>query len=192
MGTHEVNASNVSAGKPKITGAISVAPVGTTLPTSPTEELDAAFEGLGYCSDAGLTNGTNLETNNIKAWGGDTVLVIQSSKEDTYNFVLIEIKNVNVLKFVYGSANVSGDLENGITIIANNKDVDQVSIVIDMILSGNTLKRIVIPTASVSEIGDLTYSDEDAVGYDTTVNCIPDTNGNTHYEYMIQPSTPSA
>lgn len=185
-------ASNVSAGKPKVTGAINVAPKGTALPTSPTDQLSSAFINLGYCSDAGLTNSTNLETNKIKAWGGDTVLVIQSSKEDTFNFVLLEIKNVDVLKFVYGMSNVSGDLQNGISIVANNKDVDQVSIVIDMILSGNTLKRIVIPTASISEVGDITYSDEDAVGYDTTVDCIPDSEGNTHYEYMIQPATPSA
>lgn len=186
------NASNVSAGKPKVTGAIYVAPKGTALPVTPEEELSSAFENLGYCSDAGLTNSTNLETNNIKAWGGDTVLVIQSSKEDTFNFVLLEIKNVAVLKFIYGMSNVSGDLETGIIITVNNKDVDQVSIVIDMILSGNILKRIVIPTASISEVGDLTYSDEDAVGYDTTVNCIPDSAGNTHYEYMIQAAAPSA
>ena len=186
------NASNVSAGKPKVTGAIHVAPKGAPLPTSPIEALDASFKDLGYCSDAGLTNGTNLEVNKIKAWGGDTVLIIQTSKEDTFNFVLIEIKNVDVLKFVYGMGNVSGDLDNGITIKVNNNDIDQVSIVIDMILSGNTLKRIVIPTASVSEVGDLTYSDEDAVGYDTTIDCIPDSEGNTHYEYMIAAGTPSA
>lgn len=186
------DAKNVSAGKPKITGAIHVAPSGTPLPVTPIEELDAAFKGLGYCSDAGLTNGTNLEVNKIKAWGGDTVLIIQSSKEDTYNFVLIEVKNVDVLKFVYGQSNVSGDLETGITIKVNNKDVDQVSIVIDMILSGNTLKRIVIPTASISEVGDVNYNDQDPIGYDTTVDCIPDEEGNTHYEYMIAAKTPSA
>lgn len=186
------DAKNVSAGKPKITGAIHAAPLGTPLPTTPTEELDPSFKGLGYCSDAGLTNSTNLEVNKIKAWGGDTVLIIQSSKEDTYKFVLIEVKNVDVLKFVYGQANVSGDLATGITIKANNMDVDQVSIVIDMILSGNTLKRIVIPTASISEVGDLNYNDEDPIGYETTVDCIPDAEGNTHYEYMIAASTPSA
>ncbi len=186
------DAKNVSAGKPKITGAIHVAPLGAPLPITPTEELDASFKDLGYCSDNGLTNSTNLETNNIKAWGGDTVLVIQSSKEDTYQFTLIEVKNVEVLKFVYGQANVSGDLDTGITIKANNMDVDQVSIVIDTILSGNTLKRIVIPTASISEIGDIVYNDTDPIGYETTVNCIPDGDGNTHYEYILRPNTPSA
>ena len=186
------NASNVSAGKPKITGAIYAAPIGTTLPVTPTEELDEAFKGLGYCSDEGLTNSTNLETTDIKAWGGDTVLVIQTSKDDTFHFVLLEVKNLDVLKFVFGMTNVSGDLQNGLTITVNNKDVDQVSLVIDMILSGNTLKRIVIPTMSLSEIGDIEYSDQNPIGYDVTVKCIPDGSGNTHYEYMIAAASPSA
>ena len=40
------NASNVSAGKPKVTGAIYVAPKGTALPVTPEEELSSAFENL--------------------------------------------------------------------------------------------------------------------------------------------------
>lgn len=186
------NASNVSAGKPDINGAIKVAPKGTALPVSPDEQLDPAFVDLGYCSDAGLTNGTNLEVQKIKAWGGQTVLVILTSKEDTFQFVLLEIKNINVLKLVYGSSNVSGDLDTGITVLANNQDIEEVSLVIDMILSDNTKKRIVIPTAKVSAVGDIVYGDEDAVGYDTTIDCIPDSAGNNHYEYMIKPVVPSA
>ncbi len=81
-------ALNVSAGKPKPTGAIWVAPLGTALPTDTTDEL-VGFECLGYCSDDGLTNSTNLESETIKAWGGDTVLTIQTSKEDTFGFKLI-------------------------------------------------------------------------------------------------------
>lgn len=179
-------ASNVSAGKPLTTGAIKVAPTGTTLPTSTSAALDGAFSDLGYCSDDGLTNGTNLEVQKIKAWGGDTVLIIQSSKEDTFTFKLIEVKNVEVLKFVYGSSNVSGDLTNGITINVNNTDVEEVSIVIDMIMSDNTAKRIVIPCAKISEVSDIVYGDEEAIGYETTIDCIPDSAGNTHYEYILK------
>ena len=175
-------ASNVSAGKPKSTGAIWVAPKGTTLPESTSEALDAAFACLGYVSDAGVVNSTSLETNKIKAWGGDTVLVILSSKEDTYKFTLIEVKNLDVLKFVYGSDNVSGSLQTGIAITANNSQPEEVSLVIDMIMSDNTSKRVVIPDATISDVGDITYSDSDAIGYETTVDCIPDTDGNTHYE----------
>jgi hypothetical protein len=178
------NAANVSAGKPKIGGAIFAAPVGTTLPTDTDTTLDADFKNLGFVSDDGLTNSTDLETEEIKAWGGQTVLVIQKSKDDKYKFKLIEVKNVDVLKFVYGSDNVTGDLTTGIAITANSKEVETVSLVIDMILSGNTAKRVVIPTCKISELGDIEYTDEDAAGYETTVSCTPDSDGNTHYEYI--------
>lgn len=185
------NASNVSAGKPKVGGAIFAAPVGTPLPTSTTDELDAAFKNLGFASDSGVTNSTNLETEEIKAWGGQTVLVIQKSKDDKYKFKLLEIKNVDVCKFVYGDDNVSGDLESEIVIKCNNKDVPEQSIVIDMILSGDTAKRVVIPSCKISEVADIEYTDEDATGYETTVSCTPDSEGNTHYEYIKKASTPS-
>ena len=187
----ENNALMVSAGKPKVGGSIFAAPLGTPLPTSTTEALDAAFKNLGYASDDGVTNSTNLETEEIKAWGGDTVLVIQKSKDDKYKFKLIEVKNVEACKFVYGDDNVSGTLETGITIKANNGDVPERSLVIDMILRDNTAKRIVIPSCKISEVGDIVYGDEDAVGYETTVSCTPDTAGNTHYEYIKKASTPS-
>lgn len=182
-------ASNVSAGKPKTTGAIWVAPKGTELPTDTATALNAAFKCLGYCSDDGLTNGTNLESETIKAWGGDTVLSIQTSKDDTYKFTLIEVLNEDVLKFVYGSTNVSGDLSTGLTVTANNKDVEEVSMVIDMIMRDNTAKRVVIPAGKISDMGDIVYSDSDAVGYETTLTCIPDNSGNTHYEYILKSVT---
>lgn len=177
-------ASNVSAGKPKISGAIYAALKGTTLPTDTSSELDAAFKALGYCSDDGLTNGTNLETTDIKAWGGDTVLNIQTSKDDTFQFTLIEVLNSDVLKFVYGADNVTGDLDNGLTVTVNNAEVDEVAIIIDMVMRGNVAKRIVIPDCKISDIADIVYSDSAAVGYQTTVTCIPDEDGNTHYEYL--------
>lgn len=186
------NATNVTAGKPKIGGAIFTAPVGTPLPTSTTEALDDAFKNLGYCSDSGLVNSTNIEVQKIKAWGGDTVLVIQSSKEDTFKYTLIEVKNLDVLKYVYGSDNVSGDLESGIVVKANGSEAEERSIVIDMIMRDKTAKRIVIPSGKVSEIGDINYTDEDAVGYETTLDCTPDAAGNTHYEYILKEGTPSA
>lgn len=183
-------AANVSAGKPKVTGAIWTAPLGTDLPEDTSEALDG-FACLGYCSDDGLTNSTNLESETIKAWGGDTVLTIQTSKEDTYGFKLIEVLNVDVLKFIYGDDNVSGSLSSGIVLKANNQELPERVIVIDMIMRDNTAKRVVIPSCKIKEIGDIVYSDSEAVGYEITVACTPDSDGNTHYEY-IRKSTVSA
>ena len=181
-------ASYVSAGKPNVGGAIYSAPKGTSLPTSTSEALDGSFACLGYCSEDGLTNSTNLESETIKAWGGDTVLTIQTSKDDTFKFTLLEVLNIDVLKFMYGADNVSGTLESGLNIKVNNADVDEVALVIDMIMRDSTAKRIVIPDCKISEIGDIVYSDSAAVGYETTVTCMPDGDGNNHYEYLLKAS----
>lgn len=178
------NAQNVTTGKPKKSGAVYRAPLGTALPKNAATELDAAFQGLGYISEDGLTNANGPQSDSMKAWGGDTVLTYQKAKEDTFAFALIEAMNPDVLRSVYGDGNVSGTLDAGITVKANSDEQQQYSWVVDMILRGGALKRVVIPAAAVTEVEDIVYADEEAVGYGITITAVPDEDGNTHYEYI--------
>lgn len=178
-------ATNVSTAKPKVGGAVYRAPLGTALPTDAKAALDEAFVSLGYISEDGLTNTNTPESGNIKAWGGDTVATYLSAKEDTFAFTLIEAKNVDVLKAVYGDANVTGDLDTGITIKANASIQEKCAWVIDIVMD-DTLKRIVVPQASVTNVDAITYADESAIGYGTTITALPNEDADTHYEYIVK------
>ena len=185
----EVN--NVATGKPQLGGAIQVAPKGTALPTDAITEPAAAFKNLGYVSDSGFVNQNTATTETKKAWGGDVILNPSTEKSDIFTFTLLEILNVDVLKFCYGSTNVSGDLDTGIHIKANSKEAEEVAMVVDMVLNG-ALKRICIPRGKVTSIGDIAYVDGEPVGYPITLTAFPDSNGDTHHEYIINdPDTPS-
>ena len=184
--------SNVSVGKPKVAGAIYNAPAGTTLPTDSTPTLNQAFVALGDVSEDGVTNTNTPEADTVKAWGGDTVLTLQTAKEDKFKFMLIESLNADVLKAVYGSTNVSGNLSTGLTVHANSKQLPASAWVIDMILTNNATKRIVIPEGQIAEVGDIVYKDDEAIGYEITINALPSTtiSGDTHIEYIKAATTP--
>lgn len=91
---------------------------------------------------------------------------------------------MNVLKTVYGDSNVTVDGSGNITVKSTADDLGSGSWVIDMIMRGNRKKRIVIPNGTISELGTITYKDDEAIGYEITITDVPDSAGVYHYEYI--------
>lgn len=178
------NVAYVSAAKPKLGGAISYAPTTTTLPTDATTALDAAFVNVGYISEDGVTQGITRDSEEIKAWGGDTVMTSQTDFAETFNFTLYEILNVDVRKAMFGADNVSGALSTGITTLINSTELPAQAWVFDIVYNG-AISRIVVPYGKVSEVGEVVYADGEPVGYEMTITALPDTSGNCSYEYTV-------
>ena len=184
-------ATNASTGKPNTSGAIfrAVRTSSLVIPTTASATLSADYKCLGYVSEDGLKNNIEKEFEDIKAWGGDTVYTVESKQDDKFQFTLLEVLNEDVLKAVFVDSNVTvtaatSSAPKSVTVNVNSTQTPECVWVIDMVMRGNNPKRIVIPYGKVVTIGEITYKDDEAVGYDITLAATPDTNGNTHYEYM--------
>ena len=176
-------ASNVTAGKPNVSGAIYKAPLGTSLPTSTTDPL-TGFTCLGYVSDEGVSNDNSPESQTVKAWGGDTVLALQTDRPDTFTYELIEVLNEDVLKVVYGDSHVEVGENGEIHVEATAEQLEAHTWVIDMVLRDNRAKRIVISEGTLTNLATINYVDNDAVGYGITITATPDEYGVYHHEYI--------
>ena len=185
-------AKNVSTSSPKVTGAIYYAPLGTVLPTDAKTALNAAFKGVGYISEDGVTRSQTRSSNNIKEWGGGVVATVQTEYGESFKFKMIETLNDLVQKAVYGDTNVTGKLDEtttaSMTVKHNALEPVANAWVIDTVMLDGTLSRIVVPNAKITELGDLAYKKDTAIGYDVTLSAMLDANGNTSYDYYQAPT----
>ena len=130
-----------------------------------------------------MVNSIETDTENIKAWGGDLVLVGQTSFMETFTVNLIET-GAEALKVYYGEDNVTvvGD---AITIVQNSEMLPNVVVVFELVLTGGRIKRIVVPNAQIADrSGEITYTDGEAIAYPAVFTAFADASGNTHTEYI--------
>lgn len=178
------DATKVSFGKPKATGAVYVAPYGTALPTTAWASLNAAFKNLGYVSEDGLVNGVETDVEDVNAWGGDLVLSGQTTFKEMFTVNLLET-NADALLTYYGTGNVVVEGNGSITVTQSSDVLPNVSVVFEMVMTGGRIRRIVVPNAQITDrSGEITYVDGEAVTYPAVFVAYPDANGDTHKEYI--------
>lgn len=176
------NASYVGVGKPKVGGAVYIAPLAATAPTDATTALDDGFELLGYISEDGVTIAEERDSENITAWGGDTVASVQTSYTETFAFTPIEVNPV-VAKAQYGDDNVNVTTGK-MTITHSSAEIPEKQLVIETVPNAGTADRFYVPRAKLTEKGDQTLTDSDPMGRECTYTALPDDSGATAYEFI--------
>lgn len=182
------SAANVAVGKPdlSVSGGVLVAPIGSERPSSVAGPYDAAYESVGYVSTDGVTESSERSTEVIRAWGGQKIRTVQTEHGTSISLTLIESRNAAALRFVFGDDNVEvSDGVDGapgeITVKRNEKVLPYVQIIIDM-LDGENSSHLDVGRGQVTEVGDVTYVDGEAISYEVTISCDPDENGDTLIE----------
>lgn len=169
------NASNVLNGKPKVTGGVRYARGLTEFPVDASSSLAASVLDAGYVSEDGLVETVDASDDKIKAWGGDIVKIVRTEHSVSYTFTLIESKNADALKLLFGEENVT--VTGGkITVNKTATMIPRASFIFDM-RDGKEDIRILVKDGQPSISGDVNFTDGDAIGYEVTVEAFPDADG---------------
>jgi hypothetical protein len=150
-----------------ITGELSVAPTGTTLPTDTSTALNAAFKGLGYFNEDGVTENFDRDVDDITAWQNATrVRTVVTSAKATYEGTLIQT-NKDVIETVFGTT-VTQSAPHGTYTITPGSTSGRKAWVFEVV-DGTQIKRIVIAEGEITEIGEITYATGEPIGYEITL-----------------------
>lgn len=134
------------------TGEVYVAPVGTALPASESASINAAFNGLGYHSEDGVSINKSIEIVRLGAW--QTTKDIRRERDaDTFRltFNLLQWTEVNV-PLALGGGEVTEPTSGHYkyTPPSVGDSLDEYALIADVV-DGDEILRFVIPRGTVVE-----------------------------------------
>ena len=177
-----MDAGQVTVGSAKATGAIWVAPKGTTLPTNATTALPSTWKLLGFTSDAGVQISESSNTQDIVAWEERTVVyTVRTEYKETVTFTPIQ-SNSDVAALIWGSDNVIVSSGN-ITTKHHGQTLDPVCIVIETTPRVGIVKRY-CGTFQLTERGEQVMNGTQIDARTLSFQSLADSNGVTLYEYQ--------
>lgn len=178
--------TDVRVGAPdqNTTGAIKHAPIGTTLPTSAVATIDSAFTGDEYVSQDGLTLSPSMSTTEIKDWSGSTVRKVLESFDGTLSWTMIST-NAGALGIAFGADNVeetAATTAHGAQArVSLGARLPEAQAWVFCMKDGDARIVIAVPNGQVTEVGEVTFAANAAIGWQVTLSCYPDVSGNCIY-----------
>lgn len=88
-------------------GQVYVAPVGTPLPTTPTEALNAAFVGLGFCTEDGVKIAATPEVKDFTAWQSRQAVRRERNQQEVSATFSLEQWNEQTVPFAFGGGAIT-------------------------------------------------------------------------------------
>lgn len=183
--------ANVLAAMPDVNGGLWVHPDGLVpvdkLPKAKTDLKEEGFVAVGFLSEDGLTESTEIDTDKKKAWGGVTIKVVQNDFTKSFQFTLVEAANLEVLRLVYGKDNVK--VEDGVIVITETKEQrPHLTWVIEVTEDNNKI-RDVIADGQIIERGDINWTHSEILQHEVTLESFEDSSGAFSHQY-ITPAVP--
>ena len=167
------------------TGMFYHAPAGTKLPDSPFATLDKAWVKVGDITEDGISLKMDRSTEDLKNWAKQTKRTIMTDHGESIEAPIMDTTEES-LKTVFGEDNVTttaASASHG-ALISVNISADSLpdpEAYLFLMKDGDARIGIAVPDGQITEVGEVTFASNAAVGWNVTLSCYPDTNGNCIY-----------
>lgn len=166
------------------TGAVAVAPIGTTAPANARAALGGSWTTGGYVGEDGISLSLNRSLTAIKDWSQSTVRKALTDFDGTISVPFMQIDEF-AAKEMFGSSNVT-------VTAADTTHGEQIKVEIGAELApmkswcfsmkdGDRRVRVYCPCAQITEIGDVPFVPSQAHQYPCTLSAYPDSSGKSIY-----------
>lgn len=170
-----------------ITGELFAAPTGTARPTDSVDPLNAAYIGLGYVSEDGVTETHEDTIEDIIAWQNATVVrSVRTESVMRLGCTLIETKG-EVLELYHPGSSIEVVGSGQWKLEIPTPSTDRRQFVLDVIDGAKHL-RIDVPNGEVTERGEITYANGEPIGYEITITCYPSATGILAVKFSDDPN----
>lgn len=163
-----------------------VADVGTTAPTTLAASFGVGWTAVGLLGEDGLTVSRDQETTDAFAWGSILMRTLKKNHKLTFQVVLME-DNATTFGLIYpGSTTATASGIDTRTVKVPTSNIKAFGF--DLKDGGASVKRIIIPTAEVTEVGDIVYSDGAVTGYAATITAYAAADGTWFKDIVATPA----
>lgn len=187
MATAKNDAGNVSVGQGVSGGYAYSAPLTATIPTDYKTPLGEEFVNMGFITEDGIEFSYDADSEDFHDLNGDIYESTAGAQTEEVIFTLAETKHDSLAE-AYGQANVTDDA-GMITVKHNSLPVDERIYVFELILKNGRRWRAIVPRGKASRSGSTVVAKSDIMGYEVTVKCLPDLDGNRMIDYIESTET---
>lgn len=161
-------------------GFVSVGPVGTTAPTTPTATLNVAFKDVGWLGAQGFSESRNVQSTDVIAVNGALLRRVRSNDIRTFTFEAYE-RNTVVMGLTRPGSTLSTTSGINTTPVKAYTGTDMRAFVLTQAF-GTINRRIVIPTGEATFTGTLTDASTGLSVVQFEVVCYPASDGTLYID----------
>jgi hypothetical protein len=160
------------------TGGLNLAPVGTALPTTPDEELNALFIGVGYTSEEGVSFKDTPDVTEHRAWQStDAIRRAIKARDREIGLEMLQWNEETVL-IAFGGGAVTGSGPYTYTLPVAGEAIPEYAVVLDVV-DGDRVMRICNPRMSITDAVEAQFNADKMAGLPIVLKSLASTTPTT-------------